>query len=1461
MWLLNVDIMHRMSSFLKISLIFLSVIFLHLDVSAVGAYPFLQKVTQPDGTSLNIRMNGDEWFNWVSTSDGYRIVRNDAGVFEYVSILKSGEIRPSGVRASDPERRTTDEMEYIERIAPGPGVSHQVINEARSLFVSPLLKNTNNLFPSSGQRKLLVILANFSDTQPSFSQADFERYMNEENYNGTGSFRDYYLENSGGKLDVTSVVTQWVTLPNPRAYYGPREKWGEFAYHAVQAAAAAGVDFSQFDNTGNGVVEGVAIIHHGPGQEVTSDETDIWSHAWALSAAGYSQSQRRFNGVLVDRYTAQPETRTRNGVMNTIGVIAHEFGHNLGAPDYYDTNGDEDGRHDGTGRWDIMASGNYNGSPSGSAPAHHNPFTKNELGWVEQIEISTPALQTLKPVIASAKVLKVKSPVEHEYYLLENRRRVGFDRALPGQGMIVYHVDANRIASRRAANNINSQAHQGLMVKPASGIVNSASAPFPGTMLVTQFTDETTPAMRTWTGESFNRSITGITLVDEDVVFDFMAVQNGSPIVFTAQTTGASEIELAWTPSLQNYPVLIAWSPDGVFGNPVAGQLYGTEDQISGGGKVLYYGDELLGFVHGQLESATRYYYRIWSDVGGDWSGALSANAKTDLSEVTSFPWSDGFEDGLSNWVQTYLLSVVDWEAKEFGTANKPEQAYSGSAFAGFFAESFSGAVTRLESPLLMLSQESSYVLDFRHIQPAWNGDQDELSVLVKRESATEWEVLALYTDDETEWMARRIAIPYSEPVRLAFQGRSRYGYGIGIDDVKVYEANHCFAQTPQVTSFEVVEKGFDFMRIRWSLADELPVLVAVRQGKKVTELPTPGQSYSANSIFPQGQQLGNDAFVVFSGSGDELLLTGLSHSTEYHVAVFPYSETYCYAFEPQMFVASTNFRIHDITFVVTSDGLPVSGASISVDGEIFTTDADGRIVWQRLHDENYLSFSAVSTGYRRFWGRLIPDGNKSVLINLELLQPKHVTGMSHSANYSEVSLSWNPVIDEDFDGYKAFSLSLPGWTMLDKDKGRTWAINNHTFPEQGYTGAFILFDPLHESMLQADFDITAYSGRHLLAGFASRNAPNDDWLISPQFEVMDGDGFSFMARSLSSTYGLETFQVLVSEQGSTPDNFVLLSASAEIVPVQWTQYSYSLASFVGKKVKVAIRHTSDDVFVLLLDRINVGAIAAVPSGVSITPDFTLPQNSNLLRKAEVVQMDKKSTQKFISGSDAAPKGGIGYELEQIGGNTIAFNGFADNVHGFIPDDCDTYSFRTRVVYNNFGVTSDWSPVYSLIPCYEVSFLVISGDNKPVSGALVEFNQDAQYTDGEGVAVFNSVRGANGLIYNVLLQGNEIFSGTVDVNGSKQVLVSLLTVQKDSVSQHNIEVYPMPFIDRLNIAGVDTDEEVFVTVFDVGGRMVFQKRQAAVPEISINTSGFAPGIYVIEVRTEKLVKRLKGMKR
>src|SRR5690554_7451334 len=91
-------------------------------------------------------------------------------------------------------------------------------------------------------------------------------------------------------------------------------------------------------------------------------------------------------------------------------------------------------------------------------------------------------------------VYRINGPEAHEYLLLENRQLQGFDSALPGAGLLVYQVDAEQIAALRSANSINAYAHQGLRVLAAGGETNTASAVFPGSLQVTQLTDEGTPA-------------------------------------------------------------------------------------------------------------------------------------------------------------------------------------------------------------------------------------------------------------------------------------------------------------------------------------------------------------------------------------------------------------------------------------------------------------------------------------------------------------------------------------------------------------------------------------------------------------------------------------------------------------------------------------------------------------------------------------------------------------------------------------------------------------------------------------------------------------------------------------------------------------------------------------------------------------------------------------------------------
>ena len=454
------------------------------NIMAVPAYPYPIQYEQPNGETITIKLMGDEFVHWAETPDGYTILHNNDGFYVYATKNLSGDLILTDIIVRNKEVRTANEVNFIKNTPKNLRFSKSQIDEALRVFKPKEFgaKGTND-FPTTGTNDLIMILANFSNTSTTYTQSDFNNYMNQEDYNGTGSFKDYYLEVSYGQLTVNTTVTVWVTLPNTHDYYGANN--GQFAYDAVVAANnQAGVDFSLFDNDNNGHVDGIAIIHQGPGQEETGNPNDIWSHSW--NYAGYTVAQRTFDGVVVGEYTTQPE-RKQNGSMATIGVMCHEFGHNLGAPDFYDTDYATGGSYTGTGKWDMMAGGSYNGSPSGASPAHHNAYTKwNYYGWITPMELAEPQIVTLENIVENPTAYFYTSPTNNEFWLVENRQKIGFDNSLPGHGLIIYHVDENIINT--SGNSINATHPQGMYPVCASSngeppnycSINSAGTPFPG---------------------------------------------------------------------------------------------------------------------------------------------------------------------------------------------------------------------------------------------------------------------------------------------------------------------------------------------------------------------------------------------------------------------------------------------------------------------------------------------------------------------------------------------------------------------------------------------------------------------------------------------------------------------------------------------------------------------------------------------------------------------------------------------------------------------------------------------------------------------------------------------------------------------------------------------------------------------------------------------------------------------
>ncbi len=772
---------------------------------AITALPKPINYSQPDGTTLTINLKGDERIHWSETNDGYTLLSNKDGAYVYAIKDKKGFLTFSDIVAHNPENRNSNELAFLQNISKNFRFSDEQIKEMRQ-SVLPVNINrkgtTMGGFPTTGTRKMLMILANFSNTTTTIPQSSFNNYMNQANYNGTGSFKDYYLEVSYGQLTVNSTVTIWVTLPNTHNYYGPDSKWGEFAYDAVVAANnQANVNYAEYDNDGDGYVDGIAIIHQGPGQESTANTNDIWSHSWDLISAGYNPSQLTFDGVIVNSYTTQPELMGTSSSISTIGVMCHEFGHNLGAPDFYDTDYNTGGQYDGTGNWDIMSGGSWNGN-SGDKPAHHNPWTKIFFQWSTPTLLTTAQNVTVLNNQTTNQIYKYNTTSSNEYFLAVNQQQTGFNSAIPGHGMIIYHVDGNYITDHMNNNDINAGSHQGLYVKAAnstnaSGVstssnINTSGAPFPGTSNETSFTDATTPNSKSWAGANTNLPLINISESSNNINFCFISCASpDDPTNFTATAVSTSQINLSWGLNTNSNPVIIAYSTSPPFGIPVTGTTYNAGSTIAGGGTVIYNGSA-TSFNHLNLSSNTTYYYKAWSILTGTtYSSGVTTNATTLCGVISTFPYNEGFENGgiIPNcWSQVNVTGTLNYTFRAGSASGTPSSAHTGSYNANLYdGEGGTDNVTRLVSPAFDISLLGSPTLTFWHYQKSWSGDQDELRVYYRTSPTGSWNLLNSYTTSVSSWTQQTIALPAaSSTYYIAFEGTEKYGYGICIDDISI---------------------------------------------------------------------------------------------------------------------------------------------------------------------------------------------------------------------------------------------------------------------------------------------------------------------------------------------------------------------------------------------------------------------------------------------------------------------------------------------------------------------------------------------------------------------------------------------------------------------------------------------------------------------------------------------------
>lgn len=316
--------------------------------------------------------------------------------------------------------------------------------------------------------RVCVILVDFTDNasedgfvstdSSSFDSLLFSQKGIDVITNTTGSMTDYYWENSYGQVLIEGDIFGWFEMPSTYDYYTGYDngltRGRELARDAiVYAKVFGGADFSRYDNNSDGFCDGVVVIHAGRGAEEGVE--GIWSHQGGLA------TPIEYDGVVISEYTMNPE-EFGSGISG-IGVFCHEYGHQLGLIDYYDTDYTPS-TSDGLGSWSLMASGNYNGNSR--TPSCLDAYSRVVLGWTSMIEVT----ENMKHVEIPASeynqnsVYRLRNAItgQGEYWLVENRQPYGFDAALPGWGLFIYHIDL-------AAGNNNNYLRYMVALEQADG--------------------------------------------------------------------------------------------------------------------------------------------------------------------------------------------------------------------------------------------------------------------------------------------------------------------------------------------------------------------------------------------------------------------------------------------------------------------------------------------------------------------------------------------------------------------------------------------------------------------------------------------------------------------------------------------------------------------------------------------------------------------------------------------------------------------------------------------------------------------------------------------------------------------------------------------------------------------------------------------------------------------------------
>ncbi|MBD5371460.1 MAG: M6 family metalloprotease domain-containing protein [Bacteroides sp.] len=469
-----------------------------LLATARPASPRVLQHVNPDGSKVEYRIHGDEYFSYMTDAENSTILEYK-GLKELRPAMRHGQVLVCNDANVDMLRAEQAPI-ISERTATGT-------NERVSRMAALTLEGRST-YPTEGEVHGLVVLVNFKDRKFSIDNPaeQFNRLCNEEGYSdfdAKGSARDYYIASSNGKFKPVFDVVGPVELDSEAAWYNGYDIYEEYTNAGMTPPSGAGrnyrmgylvkeavekldptVDFSKYDYDDDGVIDNIFFFYAGFGQADGGDQTTIWPHQgeYTTFMRVFGLPEVKVDGKKLATYACSNELdgfhkTSPTPYLDGIGAFCHEYGHVLGLPDLYETN------YAGTvttpGAYTVMDSGSYN--DGSTRPPLFSAYEQWVCNWLEFDDNTGDAEDvTLVPRTRegnNAVRLRIRQPggsYYQEYFVLESRKQEGWDYAMPQHGMLIWRINYAR--GTWNSNKVNTGSCNVELIKTPSGLVS-----WPGT--------------------------------------------------------------------------------------------------------------------------------------------------------------------------------------------------------------------------------------------------------------------------------------------------------------------------------------------------------------------------------------------------------------------------------------------------------------------------------------------------------------------------------------------------------------------------------------------------------------------------------------------------------------------------------------------------------------------------------------------------------------------------------------------------------------------------------------------------------------------------------------------------------------------------------------------------------------------------------------------------------------------